>query len=38
MISRICPKCGLPCYSADTTSEWECPKCGTKIPVPEGNK
>ena len=31
MTKRVCPNCGLPWYSADTISVWECQECGGLI-------
>lgn len=35
MVSRICPQCGLPWYSAAAEETWICPECGAKIPPQE---
>ncbi len=32
MEKRTCPKCGTDWYSAETTRDWTCDYCYTKIP------
>lgn len=32
MEKRTCPKCGTDWYSAETTRDWICGYCYTKIP------
>lgn len=32
MEKRICPKCNIDWYSADSFHDWTCKNCGTIIP------
>ena len=32
MTNRTCPHCGTTWYSAAAEGDWECGKCGAKIP------